>query len=410
MQRKVLSVLFCTLLLDMVGVGMLVPILPILFTDPSSPSFMLAGYSQSAQYFIAGLMTALFGLMQFLAAPFLGELSDAYGRKRLLVLGVAVLAVSQLIFGFGIEIASLWLLLISRVVAGLAGANFSIAQAAIADVSAPGDRAKNFGLIGAAFGIGFIVGPLLSGYIAGLTGDAAAPFWFAGILGIVNVLFIHFFLPETNKTQSGAHSFHLFKGLHHIREAWTDLDARPVYLANFLYSCGFSFFVSFIGVLLVVQFQFDEAAIGTFFGVIGGWIIVTQAFILRLLSGRYSEATIIRFSVPIVAACIAIYPFAPSAFWLYVLLPCMAIPQGLAFANLGALVSKSVSPEKQGTALGINGSLMAFSQGIIPIFGGAVIAVIGLAPSFMLGTLLVASAWAALFIGGTRRAWQVSGK
>jgi DHA1 family tetracycline resistance protein-like MFS transporter len=402
-QKKVLIVLFSTLLLDMIGIGMLVPILPILFTDPTSPSFILHGYSVGQQYFVAGLLTALFGLMQFLASPLLGELSDAYGRKKLLTLGVAVLAVSQLIFGFGIEIASLWLLLVSRMVAGLAGANFSIAQAAIADVSAPNERAKNFGLIGAAFGVGFILGPLLGGYIATAAHNAAAPFWFAGALGMINVVFISLFLPETNRGQSGAHHFHWLKGIHNIRDAFRDKDAWPVYLTNFLYMSGFSLFISFIGVMLVARFHFNEAEIGTFFGVVGVWIIVTQLFILRLLSGRYTELSILRVSLLVVGVCIALYPFMPNTFWLYVLLPVMSIPQGLAFANLGALVSKSVSPEKQGAALGINGSLVALSQGVIPIFGGAVIGDIGLSTSCIMGALLIGSAWLVLFGPARRR-------
>src|SRR6478736_6143890 len=98
MQKRVLPILFATLFLDMVGTGMVFPILPILFTDPTSHAFLLHGYSQSAQYFIAGLVAALFGLMQFMAAPLLGELSDVYGRKRLLSLGVGILAFSQMLF------------------------------------------------------------------------------------------------------------------------------------------------------------------------------------------------------------------------------------------------------------------------------------------------------------------------
>src|ERR1041385_6268387 len=111
MQRKVLPILFATLLLDMIGTGMVFPIIPIIFTDPTSPSFLLQGFSQAGQYFIAGLVTALFGIMQFLAAPLLGELSDVYGRKRLLSLGVGILAFSQILFGFGIEIKAVILIL-----------------------------------------------------------------------------------------------------------------------------------------------------------------------------------------------------------------------------------------------------------------------------------------------------------
>src|SRR6185369_1025455 len=103
MRKKSLQILFLTLLIDMIGIGMIIPIIPIIFTDPSSPSFLLQGYSQAKQFFLAGLLTSLFGLMLFLTAPILGELSDVYGRKKLLLMGVGVLAFSQLLFGFGIE-------------------------------------------------------------------------------------------------------------------------------------------------------------------------------------------------------------------------------------------------------------------------------------------------------------------
>ncbi len=385
-KKRTLPVLFLTLMLDMIGTAMVVPIIPIIFTDPTSPSFLLSGYPEASWFFIAGLITALFGLMQFIAAPILGELSDQYGRKRLLTIGVAVLAVSQLLFGFGIQIGALWLLLVARTVAGLAGANFSIAQAAIADVTKPEDRAKNFGLIGAAFGIGFILGPVLSGYIAGFAGDPAAPFWFAGALGVVNVVFISLFLPETHHARKAAGAFHLGKGVQNIRAAFRDKDARPVYLASFLYMSGFAFFTSFIGVMLVTRFGFDEAAIGTFFGIVGVSVVVTQLFILRIISRFYKERQILRYSIPLVALTLAAYAFVPSAHYAYFLIPLMAVPQGLTMANMNALVSKSVSPDRQGAALGINGSLLAFAQGVIPLAAGLITGLASVRAPFLIGS------------------------
>ncbi len=251
MQKRTLPILFTTLLIDMIGVGMLIPLIPVLFTDPSSPAFILHEYSKFAQYLIAGLMTAMFGLMQFIAAPVFGELSDIYGRKRLLTLGIGFLACAQFLFGFGVEITSLWLLFASRALAGLSAGNFSIAQASIADVTEPGDRAKNFGLIGAAFGVGFIIGPVLSGFIVHLTGSAAAPFWFAGLLGVLNVISVTLFLPETRKNIVRDHSSHLLKGVENILAAARDVDLRPVYFASFLYYSGIAFVFSFTGVYLV---------------------------------------------------------------------------------------------------------------------------------------------------------------
>ncbi len=396
--------LFATLLLDMIGTGMVIPIIPILFTDPTSPSFMLMGYSVGSQYLIAGVITALFGLMQFVASPILGELSDVYGRKRLLTLGVAVLAIAQMLFGWGIGIASLAVLFVSRAIAGLAGANFSIAQAAIADVSKPEDRAKNFGLIGAAFGLGFILGPLLGGWIAHASGSASAPFWFAGVLGIINVVFISLFLPETHHNRSSAAHFHIFKGISNIVAAFKDKDANALYFASFLYMSGFAFLTTFAGVLSVARFGFTAAELGTYFGGIGVFIVITQLFILRVVTKKYTERQILSVSLLVLALAVAVYPFVPNVMWLYLLIPFIAIPQGLSIANIGALISRSVSPEKQGAALGINGSLIAFSQGVIPILAGVGSSVVGLSAPFVVGGIFVFSAWLVLFLSKRKTA------
>ncbi|MES2668553.1 MAG: MFS transporter [Patescibacteria group bacterium] len=398
MKDRPLLVIFCTLLLDTISIGILIPVLPALFTDPSSPTFLLLGYSVASQYVIAGAITGVFGLMQFLAAPILGELSDVYGRKRLLTIGVAVLAFSNLLFGFGIEIASIGLLFAARIIAGIAGANFSIAQAAIVDVSKPEERAKNFGLIGAAFGIGFILGPLLGGVIASIFRDAAAPFWFAGMLGLVNVAFIAMFLPETRKVSAIVRAkFSIFKGLRNIQAAFKDKDASPIYLTSFLYMSGFAFFTSFIGILLTVRHGYSEAAIGGFFAVVGISIAVTQLVILPLVVKRFKEKRILLVGFPIVASVLIAYTFAEGNVFLFLLIPILAIPQGLAFANITSLVSKSVSSDQQGSALGINSSLMALAQGVIPIIAGFATGIIGLSSPFIAGAILMMAAWLILF-------------
>lgn len=396
-MKKILPILFVTLLIDMIGIGMVIPLIPTLFTDPTSPSFLLHGYSQGTWYLIAGIVTAIFGLMQFIAAPVLGELSDIFGRKRLLTLGVAVLAISQMLFGLGVHISSLAIVLVSRAIAGIAGANFSIAQASIADVTEPKDRAKNFGLIGAAFGTGFILGPLLGGWLAHAFG-AATPFWVAGAMGAANVMFITLFLPETRKEKGPSRSFTILKGLHNIRAAFLDVDARPVYLASFLYMSGFAFYTSFVGILLVYRFAFSESGVGTFFGVAGAWIVITQLFIIRILSKKYNERSILRYSLLLLALSIAAYPFVPTVALLYAIIPFLAIPQGLSMLNMSALISKGVSAEKQGAALGINGSLMALSQGVIPVVAGAASSLVGVQIPFVVGSMFVVIAWSVLFV------------
>jgi MFS transporter, DHA1 family, tetracycline resistance protein len=395
---RVLPIVFATLFLDMTSIGILFPIIASIFTDPTSPGFLLAGYPQQYWVLIAGIVTAVFGVMQFFAAPLLGELSDVYGRKRLLTLGVGVLAVSQILFGIGLTTLSLALVFIARAVGGFAAANFSIAQAAIADITEPKDRAKNFGLIGAAFGLGFIVGPLLGGYLAHL-GGPAMPFWFAGFLGLVNMLSVYTFMPETKKVSTTeVKKFTLTKGLYNIRAAMHDTTVRHLYAANFLYMLGFSFFTTFSGIYLVARFGLSPADVGAYFGVIGVWIVITQGLLVRLLAPRATERDVLRVTLLALPCALLAFPYMPTYFAQMLFVFCIAIPQGLTMANISALVSKSVPADKQGAALGINSSLIALSAGIAPLIGGVANSVYGLTATFYLAAVSIFIAWSALFI------------
>lgn len=393
-QNRALAALFATLLIDMIGIGMVFPIIPIIFTDPNSHSFLLQGYPESLRIFFVGLVTALFGLMQFIAAPILGELSDIYGRKRLLLMGVGVLAFSQALFGFGIETASLGIILFSRLVAGIAGGNFSIAQAVIADVSDAKDRVRNFGLIGAAFGLGFIIGPVLSGWVAAATQSAAAPFWLASMLGMANFMSVYFLLPETRTgIRERSSRFSLLTGVRNIQTAALDTALRRYYTVNFAYYVGFAFFTSTIGLLLVERFSYDEAGIGFFFGIVGAWVVLTQGMILRVVSRIYGEMQLLRVTVPLVGMAVLAFGIVSDPHLLYIVIPCMAIPQGISMANLMSLLSKHVSPEKQGASLGINGSLQAFSQGAVPLVSGTMAALLGIPTTLIIGSFFFFVAW-----------------
>lgn len=396
--KNSLPVLFITILLDMIGIGMIIPIIPIIFTDPASPSFLLRGYSSQSQFLIAGAITALAGFMAFISAPILGELSDLYGRKKLLTLGISILAVSQVFFGLGILMSSLWLLFISRAIGGLSIANMSIAQASIADVTEPKNRAKNFGLIGVAVGVGFILGPVLGGSIVAATNSASIPFFVAGVLGIINLLSVTFFLPETHKIpESKLHNITIWKALHNIKQAFTMKDVSYIYLSSFLYLFGFTFFTSFTGIFLVQKFGISPAGLGTYFGVVGLWIIITQGFILRIITKIYNEKQILRFSLILVASTIILMPYMSSLLHIYILLPFIAIPQGLSMANMSALISKSVSADKQGAALGINGSLSALASGTVPAIAGGMTALIGISVPYFIAGICILFAWKNLF-------------
>lgn len=398
-QPRVLPILFATLLLDMIGFGIVFPIIPVLFTDASSPSFLLTGYSKGAQFLLAGLVTALWGVTQFIAAPIAGELSDKFGRRRLLMAGVGVLGLSQVLFGIGIELGSVALLLFSRAIAGIAAGNAAIAQATIADVTAPKDRAKSFGLIGAAFGIGFILGPLLAGWIASVSDDPAMPMWVAGGLGALNVLFVALFLPETNKgAQIPRAGFTLWKGVRNIVLAFREAETRPLFIASFLYLLGFGFLPPFYGVFLVNQWGFNAAQVGMAFAAVGACVSFAQLVVLRLLTRRFNERQILRFSLALVAFSMITFSFMPSIALVLAMIPLTSIPQGLSMANMVSLISRSVPANRQGVAMGINGSLVALGSALAPAVGGGASALANIHMPFVLGGLCILASWVVLFV------------
>src|SRR3989344_3479623 len=174
-RNKPLPVIFFTVFVDLIGFGILIPVVPLLLADPESSYFLLPkGFTVNQGYIMLGFLTAMFPLMQFLAAPILGQLSDKFGRKRILAISLFGTCLSYLIFAYAILTRNIPLLFAARAFDGITGGNIAVAQAAIADVTTPANRAKNFGLIGAAFGLGFILGP----YIGGKLSDPTVVSWF----------------------------------------------------------------------------------------------------------------------------------------------------------------------------------------------------------------------------------------
>jgi DHA1 family tetracycline resistance protein-like MFS transporter len=197
-------IIIFTIVLDTLGIGILVPVVPQLLGNPASPHYLLAAdVSLGTGYILLGGMVAMYPIMQFFATPVLGQLSDRYGRRPILALSLFGTALGYVLFAVGILLKSIPLLFVARALDGLTGGNVSVAQAAIADLTLPKDRTKNFGLIGAAFGFGFILGPFLGGTLADPSVvswfTAATPFWFAAILATFNTLSVLWFFSETNQ-------------------------------------------------------------------------------------------------------------------------------------------------------------------------------------------------------------------
>jgi len=368
-------VIIFTVFIDLLGFGILIPVIPILLANPVSPFYLLPkSFTLGQGYVLLGLLTAVYPFCQFFSASILGQLSDIFGRKRLLAISLVGTCFSYILFAYGILTQNLELLFFSRALDGITGGNISIAMAAIADVTKPQNRAKSFGMIGAVFGLGFIIGPFLGGKLSDPTVlswfNAATPFWFAAILSFLNILSVIFLFPETLKNPQKKIRINWGQSIQNISRAFNYQGFRAIFATNFVLQGGFAFFSTFSSVFLISRFNFTQGNIGDFFAYIGLWIIFTQSVLVRFLSKRFQDYQVLRFSLFLVGVAMIGY-MLPKYWWQMLFLsPFMAMGNGTSQAFMSSLVSRKAGPKIQGEILGINSSVAALGQSIPPILSG----------------------------------------
>lgn len=379
LKKNPLPVVFFTIFVDLLGFGILIPVIPQLLANPLSEYFLLpAGMTLQTGYILLGFLTASFSLAQFVASPILGQLSDKYGRKPILAISLFGTCLSYVIFALGIIFRNLPILFAARIFDGITGGNISVAQAAIADVTKPADRAKNFGLIGAAFGLGFIIGPFIGGKLSDPSilpfFNVTTPFWFAAGLSFLNTLSVIFLFPETMENIKRDTKMAWNRAVLNVTHAWKLVDLRTLFITSFLINAGFSFFVGFFSVFLINRFNFNQGNIGDFFAYVGICIAVTQGFTTARVGKLFKDYQIVRVGVLMTGLSILLY-FVPTQAWqLLFVVPIFATFNGLAQANLPALISRNAGAEVQGEVLGINASLQALGQGLPSLLAGFIAA------------------------------------
>lgn len=357
-----------TVLIDVMGIGLLLPVLPSLVGE-------FAG-SRDAQAHWYGLLMATFGVTQFVCAPLLGALSDRYGRRPVLLASIAGLGV---MFGLTPLVTSLEALLATRVLGGALAANFSVANAYVADVTPPEQRTKGFGMIGAAFGIGFIIGPVVGGLLGSI--DIRLPFFVAAGLSFANFLYGWFVLPES---------------LPKDRRKPVDLKrANPVVA---LYGLGK---LRAVGLLVVVialsnlaqfilhstwvlstEFRFGwgpkENGLSLF--VVGLAAALVQGVLLARLLKAVGEKRLVVLGIASATLSYVFYGLVTAGWLMYVVIFANLLSYAVGPA-LGAMVSRSVSPTEQGIAMGSLSSLSALVAVVAPLVGTPLLASVSHLPA-----------------------------
>lgn len=380
LQTLTKIVVFFTCFLDAFGIGLVFPLLSPLLLNPVN-GFLPELASETIRGALLGFALAAYTLAQFFSAPLFGSLSDNKGRKKILILCVSIAVIGYAIAGLAIFQRNYTLLLLGRILEGVASGSISVTYATLADISTGRAKAHNFGWLGACWAIGFILGPFAGGYLSSRElfsfFDFATPFWFAAALCLINLLLVVFVFKETF-TVSLYKKVSLWQGITNLRKAFELVTLRRMMLAMFVFFLGWETFALFIPIFLINRFNFDSLDIGNFYAFLGVGFVVGNTFILRLVSHLPTER-VLKVGLPLFA--IYILPLMYFTTLPYFLIWLSAIPIiGAVLFALGPIHVSNVSEmSKQGEVLGIYQSVQAGALALPPLLFGSLDA---LYPSF----------------------------
>jgi MFS family permease len=352
MKKQKLIILF-TVLVDVIGFGIVIPILPFYVTEFGGTPFVITA------------MFASFSICAFLSAPLLGAISDRVGRRPVLIISILSTAIGWFVFAGANSIP---LLFLGRIIDGAAAGNFTIAQSYIADISGDDkDRSANLGLIGAVFGVGFMLGPLLGGILS--TVSHAFPFWIAGGLALANTVTAYFFLPETHHHRGEARPLS-FNPLRPLQRAMVDTRLRPLFLTWLMFTLAFVTSQSVFALFVKDVFQYDSFMTGMLFTGTGVIVAINQTvFLKRFWLKHFSESSLeIGMLAGIAVSGILAATKLLSLF--YVSLVLNAIGQSVLRVVVTSQVAGKADPKMKGETLGILSSIMAASMATAPLIAG----------------------------------------
>ncbi|NBV61164.1 MAG: MFS transporter [Rhodobacteraceae bacterium] len=392
--RLPIFVITATVTLDAMGVGLIMPVMPALLREVDGGSL-----AQAAAW--GGIMSAAFAVMQFLFGPVVGALSDRWGRRPVLLISLLAMAADYVIMALA---GSLWLLLVGRILGGITAATHSTANAYMADISAPHEKAQRFGLLMAGFGVGFVLGPILGGFLAEY--GTRAPFWAAGALALANALLgfavLGESLPRRRRRRfswARANPFGAFRAVARLA------GVAPLLAVFFLFNVATYVYPAVWAFFLTERFGWGEGTIGLSLGIYGLSYALTMAFLVQPTMARLGPRGTVIFGLAMECVTLVLIASLTDGRVLLAMIPIAALGS-LAMPALQAAMSDSVAPTAQGELQGLLTSVSALAMATAPVLmtqvfayftaAGAPLYLPG-APFFLAAALMVLCL--ALFLG-----------
>ncbi len=392
-QAPALAVLFAVVFINLVGFGLVVPLLPFF------------GQSLKAEAWQVALMFSAYSLGQFFGEPFWGRLSDRIGRKPVLLITVLANAVGYLALAF---VPNIWLAVAVRLFTGLGAGNISTVQGYVADITPPERRAGRMGMIGAAFGLGFIVGPGLGGLMVhpdmGRLGYQLPIFMATGLCLLAGLGVIIFLKESRARTDPAAPRPPFLGG---VRDAMRDPVISRVLLVTLIYMAGFSGMESTFGLWVEARYGWGAREVGLSFMAVGVVSVLCQSLITGRLARRFGESNVLACGCLLFGIGLTGQVLSPVAWGVPIMMAVGAFGMATAMPNISALISRSAPPDRQGAMLGLNMAASSSARIVGPIVAGAVFSGVGHNWPMLIGALLtVPAAVAALNAGRAFRRRQ----
>jgi len=345
-----LLVIFLTILVNLVGFGIIIPLLPF--------------YAETfgASPLAIGLLFAIFSIGQLIAAPVLGDLSDRYGRRPILIASLAGTVLSLVMLALA---QSLTMLFLARFVDGLSGGNVSTARAYVADVTAPADRARAYGLIGAAFGLGFILGPAISGVLSRYS--YTAPIWAAAALTLVAMALAVFWLPESAKRVAAGTG----APFRNLAEMLTRPGLRRVLVIDFGYWFAFAVFQTTFALFVARRFGFDAPQTGYMFAAFAVLGAGVQGFLIHPIVHRLGDKATFMMGLVLTSIGLVAAAFTHSVTLFVVALVPLALGIGFGHPTMTSLVSRAARGDEQGRVQGAASMIESLGRAMGPLWGSA---------------------------------------